>query len=197
MIDPLTRGPGLPRPQSTFARRLFPVFLLIVVTALAAGCGSKSSKPETTAEWADGVCSAITTWTDSVKTAAEPVTSGDLSKDSLQGAADDVKSATDTLGSDLKDLGKPDTAAGQQAQDSVDQLATELSTNADDIKTAVDGASGVSGIATAVATVSTTLTTMKSEISSTYTSLTQLDAKGELQDAFQQSSACQALSSSS
>ena len=174
-------------------KRLLPIATLVVVAVLAAGCGS-SSQPPTTAEWADGVCTSITTWADSVRSAVDPIASGDVSKDSLQGAADDVKSATDTLGSDLKDLGKPDTAAGQQAKSSIDQLSSELSANADSIKTAVDGVSGVSGIASAVTTVTTTLGTMKTEISSTYTSLKQLDAKGELQTAFEQSSSCQSLS---
>ena len=153
--------------------------------------------PSPRADWADGVCTAITTWTDSVKSAADPIKSGDISEDSLQNAADDVKSATDTLESELKGLGKPDTEAGQQAKDSLDQLSSDLSTDTDTIKSAVDDASGVSGIAAAVTTVSTTLTTMQTQVTSAYTSLTQLDAKGELNTAFQQASSCQQLTSAS
>ena len=170
---------------------------LLVVVVLAAGCGSNDSQPSSTADWADGVCTAITTWTDSIKSAADPIKSGDISKDSLQTAADDVKSATDTLESDLKDLGKPDTEAGQKAKDSLDQLSSDLSTNTDTIKSAVEDASGVSGIAAAVTTVGATLSTMQTQLKSAYTSLTQLDAKGELETAFQQASSCQQLTSSS
>ena len=164
---------------------------------LAAGCGSDDSEPSSTADWADGVCTAITTWTDSIKSAADPIKSGDISEGSLQSAADDVKSATDTFESDLEDLGKPDTEAGQQAKDSLDQLSSDLSTGTDTIKSAVDDASGVSGIAAAVTTVGATLATMQTQVKSAYTSLTQLDAKGELETAFQQASSCEPLTSAS
>jgi hypothetical protein len=61
----------------------------------------------------------------------------------------------------------------------------------------VDDASGVSGVISAATTVTTTLETMGNQVSSTVTSLKQLDAQGEIETAFQQSSACQQLSSSS
>jgi hypothetical protein len=44
---------------------------------------------------------------------------------------------------------------------------------------------------------SAALVTMQSQVTSTLNSLEQLDAQGELQTAFQQSSACRQLSSSS
>ena len=176
-------------------KQLLPLSLVVVVAALAAGCGS--DKPPTTAEWADGVCSSISTWEESLKSAAEPLTSGDISKDSIQTAADDAKSATDTLTSDLKDLGKPDTEVGQQAQDQIDTLTSQLQADVDTIKSAAEGVSGVSGIPAAVATATTTVTTMKTQVEATITSLKQLDAKGELTTAFQQSSSCQQLTSGS
>jgi len=170
---------------------------LLVFGLLAAGCGSDEPEASGTTDWAAGVCTAITTWTDSIKSAADPIKSGDISEDSLKSAADDVTSATDTLESDLKDLGKPDTEAGQQAKDSLDQLSSDLSTDADTIKSAVEDVSGVSGIAAAVTTVATTLTTMQTQITSAYTSLTQLDAADELKTAFREAGSCQELKSSS
>ncbi len=174
-------------------RRL--VTLVPVVALLVAGCGSK--EPPSTADWANGLCTAVNTWTSAIKSSGDALKSGGLSKDSLQNTADDIKSATDSLESDLKDLDKPNTSAGQEAKDSVDQLSSDLKTDTDSIKSAVDGASGVSGVATAVTTISTTLVTARNQVSSTFNSLKQLDAKGELQTAFQQSSACQQLSSAS
>ena len=171
--------------------------LVLVLVVLAAGCGSKSSQPTSTADWADGVCSAFTTWKSSITSSADSLKGGDLSQDSLQSTADDMKSATETLESDLKDLGKPDTQAGQQAKDSLDQLSSDLKTDTDSIQTAVDGVSDLSGVASAIATVSTTFATMQSQVISTFNSLEQLDAQGELQSAFEQSSACQQLSSAS
>jgi hypothetical protein len=176
-----------------------PFFALVLVLAvLAASCGgSDSSEPESTADWADGVCSAITTWTGSIKSSADSLKGGNLTEDSLKSAGDDVQSATDTLESDLSDLGKPDTESGQQAKDSIDQLSSDLKTDADSIKTAVDGVTNLSGVPAAVTTIGTTLETMQSQVTSTVNTLEQLDAQGELHDAFQQSSACQQLTSSS
>ena len=173
-----------------------PFVSLVLVVALLAACGSKSSQPSSTADWANGVCTAISTWESSLISAADSLKGGNLSKNSLQSAVDDMTSATDTLQSDLKGLGKPDTQAGQQAKDSIDQLSTELKTGADSIKTAANGASDLSSTIAAAPTITAALKTMANQISSTYTSLKQLDAKGDLQAAFQQSSACKQLSAS-
>ena len=164
---------------------------------LAAGCGSDDSEPSSTADWADGVCTAITTWTDSIKSAADPIKSGDISKGSLQSAADDVKSATDTLESDLKDLGKPDTEAGQQAKDSLDQLSSDLSTGTDTIKSAVERRLGRQRHRCCRHHRRRHPCDDETQLKSAYTSLTQLDAKGELETAFQQASSCQQLTSAS
>jgi ABC-type transporter Mla subunit MlaD len=171
--------------------------LVLTAALVAAGCGSSEPEPMTTADWADAVCTDITTWESSITTAADSLKGGSISEDSLKSAADDVTSATETLESDLKDLGKPDAEVGQQAKDSLDQLSTDLKTGADSINTAVDDASGVSGVVSAATTVTTTLETMGNQVSSTITSLKQLDPQGEIETAFQQSSACQQLSSSS
>jgi hypothetical protein len=177
--------------------RSLAAILVLFAALLAAGCGSSEPEPMTTAEWADAVCTDINTWASSITTAEDSLKGGNISEDSLKSAADDVTSATETLKSDLDDLGKPDTEAGQQAKDSLDQLSTDLNTGADSIKTAVDDASGVSGTVAAATTVTTTLKTMEGQVSSTVTSLKQLDAQGEIETAFQQSSACQQLSSTS
>jgi hypothetical protein len=170
---------------------------MLVLAVLAAGCGSKSSEPESTADWADGVCSAITTWKSSIKSSADSLKGGNLTQDSLKSAGDDMTSASDTLESDLKDLGKPDTQAGQQAKDAIDQLSSDLKTDTDSIRTAVDDVSDLSDVPSAAATVGSTLATMRSQVTSTVNSVEQLDGDGELQTAFQQSSACQQLSGSS
>ncbi len=176
-------------------KRLLPVGLLLAVVALAAGCGSDSSDPDTATEWADGVCTAFTTWAESITAAADPLTSGDISKDSLRSAADDLESATATLESDLKGLGKPDTEAGQEAKDAVDQLSSDLKTGAESIRSTAADVSSIGDIVGATTKVATTLSTMQSQVTSTFTTLEQLDAKGELRDAFEQASACQQLSS--
>src|SRR4029077_5183472 len=131
---------------------------------------SDSSSSDTTpaSERADGVCSAITTWTTSFATITDTIKQGGLSKDSLSTAIDDASTATDTFTSSLQDLGKPDTDAGQQAKDSVDQLATDINDDTQTTQDAVANASGASGLLSAVSTISTTLKTAGQQVSSTF-----------------------------
>ena len=166
------------------------------IAVAAAGCGSSDEDTATPATWAGGVCSAITTWQSALATAVDSVKSNPT-QDGLQTAVDDAKSATDTLESDLEDLGKPDTDAGQQAKELVDQLSTSLQDGADTIEEAISGVSDAAGVPAAAATVTSTLTSMKTEVDTTVTSIQALDAQGELKDAFTSSSECATLTSSS
>jgi ABC-type transporter Mla subunit MlaD len=172
---------------------------LLSVAFVAAGCGGSSSSSDTTSasDWADSVCSAITTWTASLQSAAESLKGGNISKDSVNSAADDVKSATDTFVDDLKGLGKPDTEAGAQAKDEIDSLSDELKADSQKIEDAVDSASGASGTLSAVSVVSSTLVTMGNQLSSAFSELEKLDPKGELEDAFKQADSCKSITQSS
>jgi hypothetical protein len=168
----------------------------MAAAVLVAGCGgSADSSGDTTATgaWADGLCSAITTWTSSISSIGDTLKAGNLSQESLTSAVDDAKKATETFTSDLEGLGRPDTEAGQQAKDSVDQLSTEIKADLATIEDAVNGASGVSGVVNAVSVISTTLVTAGQQVSSTITGFQDLDAKGELESAFKQSSSCDKL----
>ncbi len=171
---------------------------------LAAGCGSSGGGSTTTSSstsasatdtWASGVCSSITTWQAAIKSAAGSVKS-DPTKNGLQTAAGDAKAATETLATDLKGQGKPDTQGGQQAKDSLDQLSTTLQQGMTTIENTVKGISGLKGALTAVPAVTGTLATMEKQIKTTFTSLQGLGANGELKSAFASSSACNSLTSS-
>ena len=171
---------------------------------LAAGCGSSGGGSTTTTSstsasatdtWASGVCSSITTWQAAIKSAAGSVKS-DPTKNGLQTAAGDAKAATETLATDLKGQGKPDTQGGQQAKDSLDQLSTTLQQDMTTIENTVKGISGLKGAVTAVPAVTGTLATMETQVKTTFTSLQGLGANGELKSAFANSSACNSLTSS-
>ena len=95
----------------------------------------------------------------------------------------------------MRGLGKPDTDAGEQAKESLDQLADEADQNLSAIKSAVDDASGVSGAVAAVTAISAALSTMGNQLSSTFNELKQLDAGGELQSAFNEADSCKTLQS--
>jgi len=167
---------------------------------LAAGCGSSSdsssSDTSPTTEWADSLCSAINTWTTSITSIIDPIKSGDISRDSFTTAVDDAKGATDTLISDLDGLGKPDTEAGQEAKDLVDKLSTDLEAEVTTIENELDGASGIAGYIAATPAVLTALGAMGTNVTSTVTTLQGLDAKGELETAFNDAASCADLTGS-
>jgi len=176
-------------------KRIVALALLLTAVALAAsGCGKK--KPPTTTEWMNNLCTAITTWTGSLSTATQSVTNGSATKESLQSAAGDVEDSTKTFADDLRSLGKPNTQAGQQAQQSLDHLATQIDANVQTIQVAIDNATGLSGVLTAIGSVSATLAAMREEVKSTYQQLTTLDASGELKQAYNSAEACAPLRNS-
>jgi hypothetical protein len=172
----------------------WPVVALLAAF-LASGCGGGDGGDSSATEWAGSVCSAITTWKDSITSTADSLKGGNLSEDALKSAADDVESATSDFVDDVRGLGKPDTDAGEQAKESLDQLADEADQNLSAIKSAVDNASGVSGAVAAVTAISSALSTMGNQLSSTFTELEQLDAGGELESAFKEADSCKTLQS--
>jgi phage-related protein len=172
--------------------RLTLVLVVLSTAVAAAGCGGSSSSASSADDWANGLCSALVTWTNSVKSAAGSL-KGDMTKDGLESATGDITSASDTLVSDLKDLGKPDTEGGQQAKDAVDQLSGEIEQDVENMQSTVDKASETGALA-AASSVAATLTTMGTQIGSAAAKLGDADPGGELKQAFQSSSACKTLS---
>jgi hypothetical protein len=185
------------------------VFALVVAAALlgvAAGCGSSDNSAEGTlstatitpaSAFADGLCSAASTYKESVKSAASSLKGGKPTKGDVQGAVDDLTSATQKLVTDLKALDAPGTSDGRKARQAVSGLATELQTDLQAIKASLQAISSVADIPSVATTVSATLQAAQSEIAAAVAQLQALDPKSELQQAFQDSGACKSLSSSS
>ena len=172
-------------------RRLVPLAAVIGALAfLATGCGGDDSSKTT--HWANNLCSAMTTWTDSLGDATSSLQSNGLSQASIQSAVDDAKTATQTFVDDLKNLGSPETQAGADAQDAINELAADLDQDVTDAQSSIEKASTVAG---AISAVTNTLSTMSNQVTSTFTQLQQLDAKGELEQAFEDADSCQSLTS--
>lgn len=181
--------------------RLAAAWLVAVAAtaALAAGCGGggndssqTTTGTEPVVEWANGFCTAVTSWKDQLTKVGQDVVSSP-SKDSLQQAVNDVKDANHQLSQDLSKLGKPDTESGQKVQDSVDALSNTVDTQGQKIDDAVNNASGVSGLLSAGATVSSSLSAMYAALSNTFQALDDADVKGEMKTAFDQADSCAGL----
>ncbi len=176
--------------------------LILSAAIVAAGCGGGSSSSSGTSgtessataadDWANSVCEAFVTWKNSITDAGQGI-KDNPSEEGIRTAGDEIQSATQTLADDLRGLGKPDTESGQQAKDTIDQLATNLDTSLQKISDAMDNASGAAGAVTAASTIGTSLVEMGDHVSTAFQQLQDLDAGGELQSAFEQADSCAGL----
>lgn len=166
-----------------------------LAVALLAGCGGDDDGGggSSATDWADGLCSAITEWTESVQTTSDSLKAGNLSEDSLRDAAEDIKSATEEFVDDVRGLGAPETDSGEEAKEELDQLADSVDENVKDIEDAVDGDGGSLGAT--VGAVTEALSAMGQQLAATFTALEGLDPGGELEDAFRDAESCDELES--
>ena len=151
-----------------------------------------------TTEWADGLCSSITTWQSSITSIIDTLKGGSLSKDSLTSRRRRRGGARPRhFTPSLKGLGRPDTEAGQQAQDSVNELTTQIDDDMTKIQDTVSNASGVAGVLAAVPTITTTIQSAGNQVADTISGFRDLDAKGELESAFKDAESCKTLTAGS
>jgi hypothetical protein len=176
------------RPVRSVSAWLGSAAALVTVVSLT-GCGS-SSEASPTVTWANGLCSAVTTYSTALKDAATSVKSGGVSQSSLQDAAGKVSDATQTFASSIKDLGTPDTESGAAAKQTIDDLASSLQDDANAVK---DATSGSSSALSAVSSVTATLASAQTQVTNAIDDLRSLGAKSELQDAFSEAPNCSSV----
>jgi hypothetical protein len=179
--------------------------LILAAAIVAAGCGGGSSSSGGTGtessataadDWANSVCEAFVAWNNSITDAGQGIRDNP-SEEGIRTAGEQIQTATQTLADDLRGLGRPDTESGQEAKDTVDQLATNLDTSLQKINEAMDNASGTTGAVTAASTIGTTLVEMADHVSTAFQQLQEIDAQGELQSAFEQGDSCAGLTTTS
>jgi hypothetical protein len=167
--------------------------LLVASLALvAAGCGGDDeASADPTAAWAEGFCTAITTWTDSITEATDELRSlSSLNRESFEQAAEDIRTATTDFGDDLRALGSPETESGEEAKQAIDDFATTLDDDSADIETAIQDVSGITDIPGAVQDITTSLSSMNAAFSTMLSAIRTDDAQDELQTAFENADAC-------
>ena len=173
------------------------VAAVAALAAIAAGCGGssdKSSSASPTEQWASGFCTALTDWTNSLQDVTSTVASNPT-QDGLKSAAEDLRSSTDTLISDLKDLGAPDTPSGDQVKSSLDSLSTTIDDEVNTIQNAAKGVSNLTQLPGAISTITESLKALGDAFSNTLTTIDNADASGELQGALKSSPDCKDITS--
>ena len=179
-------------------RRLWIVAILVLALAgVAAGCGGDESESDPTAAWADGFCSAVTDWTDELRTITSQFSdTSNLSEDGLQSAATDVLSATQTLVDELRDLGAPETDSGEEVKSALDTLSTTLEDESSAIEDTANGVSNITELPSAITKISSSLAALGTAFSQTLQTIENADASGELRAALEDSPECADISSS-
>jgi uncharacterized protein involved in exopolysaccharide biosynthesis len=167
----------------------------LVLSASACGGGKKSDTTSASTEWAGSVCSAFTTWKNSLQDIKTNLTEGglsSLSSSQLRQAGRQAESATQTLARSLDKLGKPDTANGQEAKDNLKTLENSLTDSMNTIESAVPRNPSMADLLSALPTVQTEFTKMSNDLKTAVGNLKQSDPGGELEKAFKDAPSCSA-----
>jgi hypothetical protein len=168
--------------------------LVCVAFSLAACGGGHGATSTTTATgmsadaWAGGVCTALNTYEQGLQSAVTAFTQNP-SKSGIKKALTKAEQETRNLSESLKALGKPNTASGQAARQTIDNLATTISADMSTIKQAASGSK-----LQAATTVSSTLGSMKTSATTSVNKLQSLNG-GELKSAFASAPSCAKFSS--
>jgi len=169
----------------------------IVVAAIAMRV-SDDDGPQTTEEWAGEVCTSLSDWRDSITSLAD-VGGETLTADTLRDKLGEAEDATSDLVTQLRTLGPPDLEEGDELKDQLDQSAAELESRFDDLRESADAAANApaSEFLQQLAGLASDFAALQTAISSTVSSLEDAnvaaDSKAELQQAFTDAPACQAL----
>jgi uncharacterized protein YukE len=185
----------LPARLLVVSHKVLGLFVVVLALVLAlGGCGGDDddSGSASAENWAGSVCSDLSEWITDIDASVKSVTDEGLSinEESLRDAADEAKAATDEVRSDLDQLEAPDTEAGEQAKEELDNLRDELREQADAVERAVDEDGGPLEVA---GTVAAALSTAVNQLKESFENLQDVDPGGEIEDAFRNSDDCDSL----
>lgn len=169
--------------------------LAAALAVLAAGCGGQSAEEK----YADGVCTDIGNWKDSiqksvndVRNAVQSPAAGSLS--TIGAAVQSAVNATNTLASDLRSRPAPDTDEGTTAKQDLQALGSQANstvTNAKQTLNTLPKNASLSQVASALAPLAGSLQSLATKTSSTIDAVEAAGSK--MKDAFENSDACKKL----
>jgi hypothetical protein len=167
--------------------------LALGLTVVAAGCGGGSSDEQANEAYANSVCSAISGWSQQMKSIATTFT-GTPSKATLQAKVNQAVDATKSLATQIKAVPPPDTSQGQAAKQQLEQLSTDAQTTTSAAQSAVNQLGGnpsAADIGVAVVALAPQVENLVSTAKSAVTTLK--DASGSLGSAFKSADSCKSL----
>ena len=168
--------------------------LAVCVLAAPAHAGSSSSSAKA---WADGVCSAVSTFGESVDSTLTSLKTSSSLDDASQKAKTGLDSAAQTLEASLQELGKPPTSDSAQAQAEVQQAGDDLSSAVTNIESLLTPApTSPQQIASTFAQIGLETQKAVQQCKSSAATLKGLEPDGALKKALQTAPACKQLKSS-
>jgi len=170
-----------------------------VASTLLVGCGSDKSstgddKPSETQVWANDVCTSVLTWRKAVDDARTSLSNPrELSVADLEHIGEQVRTATSTMVTDLKDAGLP-SQAGPEVRQQLSQLSAQVEEQVQVVKDAdVGSASTPQDVLQQVSVVAGALSKIAADSKAALTDMREsIDSSG-LGDAFASTAACQDL----
>jgi hypothetical protein len=188
-------GPGviMNRWRTTLAAAL--------LLALLGGCGDDgddgddggdAATPSEAEAWAEEVCGSAAAWSASVDAVEETLANpAGLTAEDVRAQFDAVELATEELAASLVSLSPPDTEAGQEAEQLLNDLSDELSGQRQAIDSATDlPAASAQELLAKASNVTGAMSTMLSDIKTTVTEIRELEGADELRTAFESADAC-------
>jgi hypothetical protein len=174
--------------------KLLSMLVAIGLAVVGAGCGGSSSEKKANEAYANGVCTAISTWTSEIQSMATPFRPR-LSKASLQKKLARFQTTTKNLVAEIRAVPPPNTSEGQNAKKQVSHLVTQAQATTTAVRAAaakIPAKASPSQIASALSALPPKLRDLSSAVQSTVSSLKQ--AGGSLSSAFDGAPACKKLS---
>jgi hypothetical protein len=177
------------------------VVVIAAVVIMRVTDDDESSANVSTATWASSVCTNISDWESSISSLAD-VSGETLDRDSLSEKLDDAQQATETLVTNLKELGRPDTESGQQLQQELETAADDLESSWENLKAGAQDAldaDSATAFLQALADLAPDVQSLLTTASTTLDTLENADvadeSADEVQQAFEDSASCQELRS--
>ena len=173
---------------------------IVVAVVLVTRSNDESSSPSTT-QWAGEVCTSLSKWRASITSLAN--VSGIPTQDDVRKKLTDAQVATEQLVTDLEDIGPPETTAGTQLKQELQQQGDQLQQSYEKVKTgaqsAVNNASGTADLLRRLAAILPDFQKLLNEISTTIETLQSSNVAGdsadEVKQGFENAESCQKLRS--
>ena len=163
------------------------------VLALAAGCGGDDAGAEA---WAGDVCSSVQEWRENLTSLAVDAQVEGLSAESIRTAIDGGVEATQRLRGQLEDIGPPDTEAGDEIEQELDELSDQVIVQVEAAQAEAEALpedQSVPELLDPSTSIAGELQSVVGEVEATFTDIQELEPGSELEDGFENAEACQNL----